>query len=154
MMRSSMTAGSSAGGPPRRGFTTAASYGGGSRAVNRLSTPTTHDLSTDLERRAQALYDRYAFPGWLRTHSLVVGRVAFILALEHGARVDVPRVALGAYLHDIGRSPLVAGDPRDHNELSLLILTAEGLPECGRLSLRHPVYAVHDERTAPRDLEE
>ncbi len=153
-MRSSMTAGASAGGPPRRGFTATARYGAGPRTVNRLSTPTAHDLSTDLERHVEALYDRYAFPDWLRTHSRVVGRAAFVLALEHGAGVDVRAVALAAYLHDIGRSPLVAGDPRDHNELSLLILTAEGLPDCGRLALCHPVYAVHDERTAPRDLGE
>lgn len=122
--------------------------------MSDIQPPTAHDLSTDLERRAQALYDRYAFPEWLRAHSLVVGRVAFVLALEHGSHVDIPTVALAAYLHDIGRSPLLAGDPRDHNELSALVLAAEGLPECGRLALRHPVYAVHDERTAPRDLAE
>ena len=37
---------------------------------------------------------------------------------------------LGAYLHDIGRSPLLAGDPRDHNVLSGIVLAAEGLGAC------------------------
>ncbi|MDE3112655.1 MAG: HD domain-containing protein [Chloroflexota bacterium] len=111
-------------------------------------------MSTAFEARAGALYERYAYPDWLRRHSLVVGRAALLLALDHADAVDVASVALGGYLHDIGRSPLLAGDPRDHNELGALVLRAEGLPECAALALRHPVYAVHDPRTAPRDLAE
>lgn len=153
-MRSAMTAGSSAGGPPRTGSKAASSYGAAPSSVNRRSTHTGSELSTALEARAAALYDRYAFPEWLRRHSLLVGRVALVLALDHAERIEVSTVGLAGYLHDIGRSPLVAADARDHGELAALILAAEGLPECGRLALRHPVYAVHDRRTAPRDLAE
>ncbi len=99
-------------------------------------------------------FSRYAYPEWLRTHSLLVGRIALLLALEHGPRVDAERVGLAAYLHDIGRSPLLDGDGREHNELSALILCAEGLSECAELARRHPVYAVLDPRIAPRTLEE
>lgn len=153
-MRSAMTSGSSAGGPPRTGSKAAPSYEGPSEPVNRRSTHTGPDLSTALETRAAAFYERYAYPDWLRAHSLLVGRTALVLALEHAGKVDPRTVGLAGYLHDIGRSPLVAADPRDHNELAALVLAAEGLPECGRLALRHPVYAVHDPRTAPRDLAE
>ncbi|MDE3102522.1 MAG: HD domain-containing protein [Chloroflexota bacterium] len=149
-----MTAGSSAGGPPRRGTTARPRYEAAPGTVNLRSTLEIDDLSTRLEARATRFYERYGFPGWLRAHSLLVGRTAFVLALEHQDAVDLPTVALGGYLHDIGRSPLLAGDARDHNELSQLILAAEGLPECARLALCHPVYAVHDPRTAPRDLAE
>jgi putative nucleotidyltransferase with HDIG domain len=100
------------------------------------------------------VFSRYAYPEWLRAHSLLVGRVALVLAAESAERVDPRTVGLAAYLHDIGRSPLLAGDAREHNELSALILHAEGLSACAELTRRHPVYAVLDLRTAPRTLEE
>jgi hypothetical protein len=61
---------------------------------------------------------------------------------------------LSAYLHDIGRSPLLAGDPQDHNILSGLVLAAEGLDACVELARRHPIYAVLDPELAPRTAEE
>ena len=63
-------------------------------------------------------------------------------------------IVLAAYLHDIGRSPLVAGDPRDHTILGALILSAEGLPECGELARRHAIYCVLDPALAPRTFAE
>ncbi|MBM4434724.1 MAG: HD domain-containing protein, partial [Chloroflexi bacterium] len=147
MMRSSMTAGSSRGGPalfltrggmpPRPGGT-----------VNRRSTP----LSTEVEALAEGVFRRYRYPARLAQHCRLVGRVALLLAERCGA--DAPTVGLAGHLHDIGRSPLVAADPREHNELSALVLEAEGLGGCGGLALRHPVYAVLDERTRPRTLPE
>jgi putative nucleotidyltransferase with HDIG domain len=110
-------------------------------------------LSTDLEAVAQRYFVRYRFPEWLAHHSRLVGRVATVLA-DRVAGIDARAVALAAYLHDIGRSPLLAGDGREHNELSALVLAAEGLAECGELALRHPVYAVLDEATRPRTLAE
>lgn len=107
-----------------------------------------------VEGRAVGFFARYAYPEWLRTHSLVVGRVAGVIASALGAQVDVEEVTLGAYLHDVGRSPLVAGDGRDHNDLGALILAAEGLAGCAELARRHPVYAVLDARTEPRSLAE
>ena len=74
--------------------------------------------------------------------------------LARGDALDAETVVLAAYLHDIGRSPLVAGDTREHNELSALILAAEGLSECAELARRHPIYAVLDPATAPRTLAE
>lgn len=114
-------------------------------------------LSTDLEAVAESYFRRYAYPDFLRTHSLLVGRIARVLAAARSAAsddVDVGTIALAAYLHDIGRSPLLAGDVREHNELSALVLAAEGLPECVELARRHPVYAVLDPHTAPRTLAE
>ena len=106
---------------------------------------------------AERLFERYAFPYWLRDHSRLVGAIANTLARARAARgdpVDVEVVTLAGYLHDIGRSPLLAGDPREHNELSALILAAEGLPGCVEPARRHPIYAVLDPATTPRTLEE
>jgi len=57
---------------------------------------------------------------------------------------------LAGYLHDIGRSPLLAGDPRDHNVLSALVLAAEGLERCAEPARRHAIYTVLDPALAPR----
>jgi hypothetical protein len=106
---------------------------------------------------ADGFFDRYRYPDWLRAHSRVVGAIALRLAEAHvaaGADVDGRTVALGGYLHDIGKSPLLAGDGRDHNVLGPLVLAAEGLPELAELSRRHPVYAPRDPATAPRTLAE
>ena len=111
------------------------------------------DLSTTAER----YYERYGFPYWLRDHSRLVGAIANALALARRARgddVDVETVTLAGYLHDIGRSPLLAGDPREHNELSALVLAAEGLPRCAEPARRHPIYAVLDPATTPRTWDE
>jgi hypothetical protein len=112
---------------------------------------------TDLSTIAASYFDRYRYPDWLRTHSLVVGAIAAQLAEAHaaaGADIDRRTVALGGYLHDIGRSPLVSGDARDHSVLGPLVLAAEGLPLLIELSRRHPVYAPRDPATAPRTLGE
>ena len=112
---------------------------------------------TELSTIAEGYFDRYRYPDWLRRHSLVVGAIATSLAEAHiaaGADLDGRAVSLGGYLHDIGKSPLVAGDARDHNVLGPLILAAEGLAELAELSRRHPVYAPRDPATAPRTLGE
>jgi hypothetical protein len=109
-------------------------------------------LSTDIEAAAGAFFRRYRYPDWLAQHSRLVGRVGTLLAERAGE--DPVTVGLAAYLHDIGRSPLVAEDPREHNELSALVLAAEGLGDCAALALRHPVYAVLDQATRPRSLSE
>jgi putative nucleotidyltransferase with HDIG domain len=109
------------------------------------------------EARALELFARYAYPSWLRRHSLAVGRIADVLARAHadgGASLDAGAVALGAYLHDIGKSPRFAGDPREHNELSASALRAEGLGHLAELARRHPVYAPLDPALVPRDLAE
>jgi putative nucleotidyltransferase with HDIG domain len=111
------------------------------------------ELSTSVER----FFERYSFAYWLRTHSRLVGTIAHALARARAAAgdaIDVDTVTLAAYLHDIGKSPLVAGDPRQHNELSALILAAEGLSACVEPARRHPIYSVLDASTAPRTLEE
>lgn len=112
------------------------------------------DLSTNLEAAAEGYFRRYAYPDWLRHHSRLVGRIATLLAERCAPPVDVRSVRLAGYLHDIGRGPLLAGDPREHNDLSALVLAAEGLGECAEMARRHPVYAVLDPGTAPRTLEE
>jgi hypothetical protein len=112
---------------------------------------------TDLSTIAEVFFDRYRYPDWLRTHSRVVGAIATRLAGAHAAighDVDVRAIGLGGYLHDIGKSPLLAGDMRDHNVLGPLVLAAEGLPELAELARRHPVYAPRDPATAPRALGE
>jgi hypothetical protein len=88
---------------------------------------------TKLSTKAEGLYGRYHYPDWLEAHSKVVGAIAeaLVRARRRGApRIDAEAVVLAAFLHDIGRSPLLAGDPRDHNILSGLVLAAEGLDAC------------------------
>jgi hypothetical protein len=112
---------------------------------------------TDLSTIAERFYDRYSYPDWLRSHSRLVGAIGTTLATSRAAAgdaLDVDGVALAAFLHDIGRSPLLAGDPREHNELSALILAAEGLPACVEPARRHAIYTVLDPATAPRTMEE
>lgn len=108
---------------------------------------------TEISTEAVALFDRYAYPDWLRAHSLLVGRIAESIATAHrdvgsGAR----DIALAGYLHDIGRSPFVAGDAREHNELSGLILATEGLAGAVEPARRHAIYTVLDPATAPTTL--
>lgn len=112
---------------------------------------------SDLSTRAELFFERYGYPDWLRQHSRVVGAIGAALAAARakvGDRVDVESVTLAAYLHDIGRSPLLKGDPREHNELSALILAAEGLASCVEPARRHAIYTVLDPATAPRTLDE
>lgn len=109
----------------------------------------------DLSTRADRFYERYGFPDWLREHSLLVGRIAAAIVAERNAvgdGLDAENVTLAAYLHDIGRSPLLRGDAREHNELSALVLAAEGLPECVEPARRHAIYTVLDPATAPRTM--
>ena len=112
---------------------------------------------TELSTIAERFYDRYAYPDWLRTHSRLVGAIGAVLAKAReaaGDTLDTEAVSLAAHLHDIGRSPLLAGDPREHNELSALILAAEGLTACVEPARRHAIYTVLDSATAPRTIEE
>lgn len=112
---------------------------------------------TDLSTIAEGYFDRYRYPEWLRVHSRAVagvaGRLADALAAR-GADLDVRAVVLGAYLHDIGKSPLLEGDGRPHETVGPLVLAAEGLGALAELSRRHPVYAPRDPATAPRTLGE
>ena len=108
---------------------------------------------SELSTKARAYFDRYAYPDWLRTHSVIVGRIAEAL-VRGRTGIDRDAVVLAAYLHDIGRTPLMTDDPREHNEKSAEILRREGLAACAELALRHPIYAVHDPAIAPRTLEQ
>jgi 5'-deoxynucleotidase YfbR-like HD superfamily hydrolase len=106
---------------------------------------------------AERLFERYAFPYWLRDHSRLVGAIAHALASARAAagdNINVDSVTLAGLLHDIGRSPLVAGDTREHNELSALILAAEGLADCAEPARRHAIYTVLDPASAPRTIAE
>ena len=108
---------------------------------------------TQISTEAAVLFDRYAYPGWLRTHSLLVGRIAETIAAAHrGVGSGARDIALAGYLHDIGRSPLVAGDAREHNELSALILAAEGLAGSVEPARRHAIYTVLEPTSAPATL--
>jgi HD domain len=122
-----------------------------------MSRQDVNNAVTGLSTIAEGYFARYRYPGWLRTHSLVVGAIATRVAEAHAvatADLDVRTVGLGGYLHDIGKSPLLAGDARGHSVLGPLVLAAEGLPEVAELSRRHPVYAPRDAATAPRTLAE
>ncbi len=112
---------------------------------------------TKLSTKADGYFKRYRYPDWLETHSRVVGAIAEVLVAARrrgAAKIDAEAVVLAAYLHDLGRSPLLAGDPRDHNILSGLILAAEGLDACVELARRHAIYTVLDPELAPRTAEE
>jgi HD superfamily phosphodiesterase len=108
---------------------------------------------TQISTEAAAFFDRYVYPDWLRVHSLLVGHIAEAIATAHrNAGGQVRDIALAGYLHDIGRSPLVAGDAREHNELSALILAAAGLAGSVEPARRHAIYTVLDPATAPATL--
>lgn len=108
---------------------------------------------TEISTAAEEFFRRYAYPDWLRTHSLLVGRIAETLAAARKQVGSQARhIALAGYLHDIGRSPLVAGEAREHNELSGLILAAEGLAGSVEPARRHAIYTVLDPATAPVTL--
>jgi len=108
---------------------------------------------TQISTEAEAFFDRYAYPEWLRAHSLLVGRIAeALIAARPEVATEARDVALAGYLHDIGRSPLLAGDGREHNELSALILAAEGLAGAVEPARRHAIYTVLDPATAPLTL--
>jgi len=112
---------------------------------------------TKLSTKAEVFYRRYRYPDWLETHSRVVGAIAeaLVAARRRGAsEIDAEAVVLAAYLHDIGRSPLLAGDPRNHNVLSGLVLAAEGLDACVEPARRHAIYTVLDPELAPRTAAE
>ncbi len=125
--------------------------------MTHLSTELSTPLSTACTLEAERWFDRYAYPPWLRVHSRLVGRIAGVLALTHraaGADLDVEAVTLAGYLHDVGRSPLLAGVAGEHEERSALVLVAEGQPALAELARRHPVYAPLDPARAPRTLAE
>ena len=108
---------------------------------------------TQISTEAALLFDRYAYPAWVRTHSLLVGRIAETIAAAHrDVGAQGRDIALAGYLHDIGRSPLVAGDAREHNELSALILAAEGHAGSVEPARRHAIYTVLDPAGAPATL--
>jgi HD domain len=112
---------------------------------------------TKLSTKAEGFFARYRYPDWLRAHSRVVGAIAEALVAARrpgAAKVDADAVVLAAYLHDIGRSPVLAGDRRDHNILSGLVLAAEGLVSCVEPARRHAIYTVLDPALVPRTAEE
>jgi HD domain-containing protein len=143
MMRSSRTAGSAIHSPVPP-------------TVVRLYTGVNSGL-TELSTIAEGFFARYDYPDWLARHSRVVGEIAEAIVAARrpaSAPIDERAVVLAAYLHDIGRSPLLNGDPRDHNVLSGLVLAAEGLDECVESARRHAIYTVLDPVLAPRSAEE
>ncbi|MGH2492598.1 MAG: HD domain-containing protein [Candidatus Limnocylindria bacterium] len=110
-------------------------------------------IQPSISTEAELFFDRYAYPEWLRTHSRLVGRIAeTLIAARPDIESEARDIALAGYLHDIGRSPLVAGDAREHNELSALILAAEGLAGAVEPARRHAIYTVLDPATAPVTL--
>lgn len=122
------------------------------RTLVRLQKGVNSEL-TQISTEAETFFDRYAYPDWLRAHSLLVGRIAETIIAAHGdVTGDSRDIALAGYLHDIGRSPLVNDDTREHNELSALILAAEGLAGSIEPARRHAIYTVLDPATAPATL--
>jgi len=112
-----------------------------------------HAQLTQISTQAEVFFDRYVYPDWLRAHCLLVGRIAeTIVAVRADVGPEARDIALAGYLHDIGKSPLVAGDAREHNELSALILAAEGLTGAVEPARRHAIYTVLDPATAPTTL--
>jgi HD superfamily phosphodiesterase len=112
---------------------------------------------TTLSTKSETFFKRYRYPDWLAIHSRLVGVIAEALVAARrpgAAKIDAEAVVLAAYLHDVGKSPLLAGDPRDHNILSGLVLAAEGLDLCVEPARRHAIYCVLVPDLLPRTAEE
>lgn len=110
-----------------------------------------------MSTKVDNFFSRYRYPDWLAAHSRIVGRIAevFVASRRPGVpSIDRDAVVLAAYLHDIGRTPLLVGDGREHNELSGLLLAAEGLGACVEAARRHAIYTVLSRELAPRTAEE
>ena len=119
--------------------------------------PGVNSRLTKLSTKAEGFYRRYRYPDWLERHSKVVGAIAEALVADRrsgAAPIDGEAVILAAYLHDVGRSPALAGEGRDHNILSGFVLAAEGLDACVEPARRHAIYTVLDPELAPRTAEE
>lgn len=122
-----------------------------------MRSSTMRDNFRALDEVADGYFDRYAYPSWLRRHSRLVGRTALVIARARaaaGTKLDPESVALAGYLHDVGRSPLLAELPGEHHARSAQVLAAEGLTALVEPARRHPVYALLDAALAPRTIED
>ncbi len=85
------------------------------------------------------LMDRYRMPAHIRDHSLMVARVAKILAralAERGEDIRVELVVAGALLHDIAKALCLEGDCQ-HAELGREICREHGYTELEPLVAEH-----------------
>jgi HD superfamily phosphodiesterase len=108
-------------------------------------------------RQLERFAERYRLPPWLRQHSALALEVADALGsalVDAGEAVKLDDVRAAAYLHDIGKSPLLRANGREHNELSAEVLISEGLGHLAEMARRHIVYAIRDPQLVPRTLEE
>lgn len=101
---------------------------------------------------------RYALPDGVIEHSVKVAEVARFIAarlVERGEDVNLERVAAGALLHDVGKSPRhVRRGARNHAEASAEIVQAEGLPELTEIVARHILDSIISVEAYPRNWEE
>ncbi|MFU8818926.1 MAG: HD domain-containing protein [Desulfurivibrio sp.] len=87
------------------------------------------------------LMERYRMPDHIRAHSLLVGRVAELLAralLARGEAIQVELALAGGLLHDIAKALCLDHDC-NHARLGQEICREHGYPEVGPLVAEHVV---------------
>lgn len=95
------------------------------------------------------LMDEYRMLPNIRAHSLVVARIAELLAQAlraHGAAIDVDLTVAAALMHDIAKS-LCLDNGQDHSRLGEEICLRHGLHELAPLVAQHVIL---DDASFPR----
>ena len=85
------------------------------------------------------LMDKYAMLENIRAHTVVVGKIAFLIARDlhrSGIDVSVKKATVGALLHDIGKTPsLKSGE--NHAEIGMQICLENNLDEIAPIVREH-----------------
>ncbi len=85
------------------------------------------------------LMDKYAMLENIRAHTVMVGKIAFLIARDlqrSGIDVSVKKATVGALLHDIGKTPaLESGE--NHAEMGMRICLENNLDEIAPIVREH-----------------
>ncbi|MBW2615396.1 MAG: HD domain-containing protein, partial [Deltaproteobacteria bacterium] len=85
------------------------------------------------------LMDKYRMLENIKTHSIVVTKVAHLIALglrDAGLDISIEKVVAGALLHDIGKTPSL-GTGQDHSEIGRQLCLENHLDETASIVAEH-----------------
>ena len=92
------------------------------------------------------LMEKYRMPDNIKAHSIVVKKVAILLAIgliEKGLKISADKVIAGALMHDIGKA-LCLNSPYDHALKGMEICTHNGLDEIADIVEEHITLESYD----------